>query len=588
MQRTNPKIPPPRVAERKVTKQLAGLVDGGFEEGQYEAALASLDQIRSPEYSPLPSVFYDPPLPPFVHKTLTLRVVGWSRPFPCFFIRRAHIRQVTCIALGVPTTLRASVAAPRKQTGKGTDFGGTPFIPDDLPDTFETAPRYSPLPSQQAVDAARTLLFSFAATNSPVSLLRAFPSYPFNPDPSTIRGRVEGADVDFDGEDSVIARVAALSIKSATSVWAMLKPGFVRWDIAVAEAEGKGKGTKRQPAKPKQEPYEDGEDLSAPISERAWPVLEWLISVFERDAEATEKGGKREHAIPSFSHPLPDVTLLLNTSTAFPIAYYSPLLLLTIPGSRNDDPRWDAGAILDVVLFCLSQKNKRYKGSGINLLSQVRGNNPFLYLLGGYYLSPFFYKLISLTSTTRFDLPMFVGAVYSRVPIEDWPSLQTALEYLPDKQPYLHFKLLVYIQYLGQFSRPDGSIKTKRAAPRARGARGEEKRPEESIAAGFVTRAYTIPNWKTTVGPLISASHKGQKDAMIYSKIKYELLVTYASLNNQQEPEGRDAGWDEELHDGSLRRTVEAVFAPNITRDEDEAESVKFLGELLGDILFEV
>ena len=61
MQRTNPKIPPPRVAERKVTKQLAGLVDGGFEEGQYEAALASLDQIRSPEYSPLPSVFYDPP-----------------------------------------------------------------------------------------------------------------------------------------------------------------------------------------------------------------------------------------------------------------------------------------------------------------------------------------------------------------------------------------------------------------------------------------------------------------------------------------------------------------------------------------------
>jgi hypothetical protein len=35
---------------------LAGLVDGAFEEGQYEVALASLDQVRSPEYSPLPSV----------------------------------------------------------------------------------------------------------------------------------------------------------------------------------------------------------------------------------------------------------------------------------------------------------------------------------------------------------------------------------------------------------------------------------------------------------------------------------------------------------------------------------------------------
>lgn len=60
MQRTDPKVPQPRVGERKVTKQLAGLVDGGFEEGQYEAALASLDQIRSPEYSPLPSVPHSP------------------------------------------------------------------------------------------------------------------------------------------------------------------------------------------------------------------------------------------------------------------------------------------------------------------------------------------------------------------------------------------------------------------------------------------------------------------------------------------------------------------------------------------------
>jgi hypothetical protein len=210
------------------------------------------------------------------------------------YVCRAHIRQVACIALGVPAALRASVTAPRKLGGKGTNSGGTtPFVPEDLPDTFETAPRYSPLPSQQAVDAARTLLFSFAATNSPVSLLRAFPSYPFDPDPSAIRGRVEGADVDLDGEDSIIARIASLSVKSATSVWSMLKPGFVRWDIVVAEEEEKVKGTKRQPAKPKQVPYEDGEDLSAPVSEGAWPVLEWLISVFARDAEITEKGGKR-------------------------------------------------------------------------------------------------------------------------------------------------------------------------------------------------------------------------------------------------------------------------------------------------------
>ena len=211
-----------------------------------------------------------------------------------FSTRRAHIRQTTCIALGVPATLRASVAAPRKKAVKSPDSERAPYAPDDLPDAFETALRYSPLPSQQAVDAARTLLFSFAATNSPASLLRAFPSYPSNPDPSAIRERVEGTYVDLDGEDSVIAKVASLSVKSATSIWSMLKPSFVRWDIAVTEAEGKGKGIKRKPVKPKQEFHEDGEDPSTPVSEDAWPVLEWLISLFERDAEMTEKEGKRE------------------------------------------------------------------------------------------------------------------------------------------------------------------------------------------------------------------------------------------------------------------------------------------------------
>lgn len=100
--------------------------------------------------------------------------------------------------------------------------------------------------------------------------------------------------MDLDGEDSVIARVASLSVKSAASVWNMLEPSFVRWDIVVAEVEGKGKGTKRQPPKPKQESREDEEGLLAPVSEDAWSVLEWLVSLFERDAETTEKEGKGE------------------------------------------------------------------------------------------------------------------------------------------------------------------------------------------------------------------------------------------------------------------------------------------------------
>ena len=85
MFRTDLKVPQLRVGERKVTKQLAGLVDGGFEEGQYEAALASLDQIRSPEYSPLPSVSRLP-FPVYVFRStgydVTCRESFWCCPRP--------------------------------------------------------------------------------------------------------------------------------------------------------------------------------------------------------------------------------------------------------------------------------------------------------------------------------------------------------------------------------------------------------------------------------------------------------------------------------------------------------------------------
>ena len=217
----------------------------------------------------------------------------------------------------------------------------------------------------------------------------------------------------------------------------------------------------------------------------------------------------------------------------------------------------------------------------------MRGNHPISLFLRNHFLSPLFNKLISLTSTTRFDLAMFVGALCGRVPVEDWPSLQNALEYLPEKQAYLHFKLLVCIQYLGYLSRSDGPAKGKRAAPRARGARAEEKHPEESILGDSAVRTFTIPNWKSTVWPLVSASHKDQNNVVIYCKIKYELLITYALLNNQQEQGRRDAGWDEELCDGSLRRTIQMVVGQTVIRDKEEAECVKLLGELLGNILFE-
>jgi hypothetical protein len=43
-----------RVHERDLTANLRGLVDGCFEECQYEAGLAALDQLREATYKPAP------------------------------------------------------------------------------------------------------------------------------------------------------------------------------------------------------------------------------------------------------------------------------------------------------------------------------------------------------------------------------------------------------------------------------------------------------------------------------------------------------------------------------------------------------
>lgn len=39
-------------AEREMSRHQRGLVDTCFEEGQYESAIAVLDQLRSPIYKP--------------------------------------------------------------------------------------------------------------------------------------------------------------------------------------------------------------------------------------------------------------------------------------------------------------------------------------------------------------------------------------------------------------------------------------------------------------------------------------------------------------------------------------------------------
>jgi hypothetical protein len=224
--------------------------------------------------------------------------------------------------------------------------------------------KFTYLPSADATKAARRILLSHGLTNTPTSLFRALPSYPLDPGSAAIRGKIDGADLEHDGEDSYIARVAQC-IGSALSVWAVIKPGFVDWVVPVASGTtGNPKGKKRMRRMREEldgDELTTGDESVSAVGDEAWSMLEWLVLViFDRDERrAVEDNQRKSHFY--FDGPVEQ----------FILACYSPLLLSSIPSTQNRHPRWDATGALDVVFCCLNEQSEERISIGITLLRQV-------------------------------------------------------------------------------------------------------------------------------------------------------------------------------------------------------------------------
>lgn len=109
-------------------------------------------------------------------------------------------------------------------------------------------------PSPEAVSAALNLLNSFLITLPTSIILKALPSY--------------NSRIDYQpglSDDYALAS-AATAICSAQNCWELLKPGSL-------QLLGVRKTRDRHSAP------------SAPVAENTWPVLEWLVAVFERTSE---------------------------------------------------------------------------------------------------------------------------------------------------------------------------------------------------------------------------------------------------------------------------------------------------------------
>ena len=128
----------------------------------------------------------------------------------------------------------------------------------------------------------------FALGNSPGALACALPSYPENPNVPL--------DASLDDGDSDIAQ-RALRVRDARCCWEILKAGFIeRGDRDAAPS----------PFKPQLRRSRRGYDMSddeeevdtvvlAPVSEHGWPVLAWMLKLFERDETAMEQTGESKH-----------------------------------------------------------------------------------------------------------------------------------------------------------------------------------------------------------------------------------------------------------------------------------------------------
>jgi hypothetical protein len=172
--------------------------------------------------------------------------------------RSSHVQQLIYIALH-----NISDAAPEKPTKTIYDS------PSKLQHFAKT------VISSVAVSDARQLLFSLATTQSPDSLARALPSYE-----STV-GVATNATEDIG--DSDVAR-EALCIKEAKDCWSLLAEGFLsKGKVLFSTPKRKGNRRRRGTVDDFTPLDEQVGTSRSIVADSAWPMLDWLLTLFERD-----------------------------------------------------------------------------------------------------------------------------------------------------------------------------------------------------------------------------------------------------------------------------------------------------------------
>ena len=193
-------------------------------------------------------------------------------------------------------------------------------------------------------------------------------------------------------------------------------------------------------------------------------------------------------------------------------------------------------------------------------------------------------QMINLTSTTLFDLPLFLNLMLSRFPSKALP-LQDIFSLLPPSQTVLRFKVLLCHKYLSDTS-PSGrpSRAPVRAQPRPiphrerrmldRSMRNETAadktsssiHPQRETTSPSIASRSILPSAKYISDLVIRASDSSAHTAYA----KFELLSSYMILQSQAAQSERSEEFLAMLKDGRLAKAVEDSFGILHVNDDEQ------------------
>lgn len=123
------------------------------------------------------------------------------------------------------------------------------------------------LPSPAATLASQQLLVSFATTNSPTAVIRA----------------LRPSDAELEDDNDCFVATESMCISRCKNCWQILAEGFLDRNQPIFSTP-KGKGRQIDTGTSSDEVSE----TQAPVGETAWPVLDWLLLIFEQDEQENQ------------------------------------------------------------------------------------------------------------------------------------------------------------------------------------------------------------------------------------------------------------------------------------------------------------